>query len=149
MQMIPYHGPNFTMQVPSDWFATSNPQVQVVIYPTEHETNVPPSYGVMIQAVDDDELTAEEAAQDIISENQANYDAYQIIDQEPIDYGGQDGYWVHFAWRNDRGEPIEQEQFVAHVGRYIYMSILTIPDGTAPEHVNMLHTMQETFHFDG
>lgn len=49
MTNILYNGPHFIMEIPTEWVATANPRVQVVIYPPGFEDVIPPSYGIMIR----------------------------------------------------------------------------------------------------
>lgn len=142
---IPFTGPTFTLDVPSNWIIAANPDAQALFTAPDEGLPTPTTMAIMIRNVTP-EVQAEPALQQLVAKQQAEYNQYEILNQEAFTISGEDAYAVQTRWYSPEND-VWIEQWQAIVGRvpFMYVILLTMPEGTSAEYVEQLYAMRDSF----
>lgn len=128
MNFMHFQGPNFTLQVPTDWFITSNTDFQAIFIAPPVERGPGSNFAIGVRNIL--EPTTVEVVSRVAREIQeANYPEYSLLDEQEIIVNGVQGFYRRYTWRNPAGMLILQQQvFFVFDDNTIYTLTATRPD---------------------
>lgn len=145
--IIPFRGPNFTMQVPSEWLITATPQVQTLFLSPESDLPVQANLSVTIRGAQDD-VTADAVADSVIETQRQSFADFNLHERSSADVGGVEGETFVCRWLNaDVNTHITQAHRIALKDNRLYSLTATYPDGVSDEVVSTLAGMLDSFRF--
>ncbi|MCA9885226.1 MAG: DcrB-related protein [Anaerolineae bacterium] len=127
VQFMQFQGPNFTMDVPTEWLVTSSPQFQVMFTaPKTHEGQIIRTNFIVTLRPTEENVTAEAVAQSAREMQQREYPGYQLIDEMNFAEQGGTGFIRRYSWVH-----AEQKQSVTQTQAFfILASVLFTLTGT-------------------
>lgn len=148
MSEMYFQGPGFHLQVPTDWFVTSNPQVQVMFV-------APPRDGARANLMItlrplEASATLDEVVKSTLETQKKEYPEFSLIEDAEIYKGEVVGHQHLYRWYNETHKTRILQRQVIMVANQMLTSITT----TRPDTDNMddldaaLAAMIESFQFD-
>lgn len=148
MSMMDFKGPGFHMQVPTDWFITSSPQVQVMFLAPPSQEKVRPNLMITLRPLEPD-VDLQAVARLAKETQEKEYPQYKVIEEgmlekEPI------GFARAYSWHQaDRQVDVVQRQVMFIQGQVLFTLTATRPEMNQAEIVDsLLDHMIQTFKFD-
>jgi hypothetical protein len=146
--MMDFKGPGFHMQVPTDWFITSSPQVQVMFIAPPSQEKVRPNLMITLRPVEPD-VDVQEVARLAKETQEKEYPQYKVLEEgmrekEPI------GYSRTYRWhRVDHQVDLVQRQVMFVQEQVLFTLTATRPEMDQAALVDsLLDHMIQTFKFD-
>lgn len=141
---IEYIGPTFTLQVPTQWKQTSNPQFQALFLAPE-ERGFSANLGVTV------DLTAEEATVEMIAEaarkyQYQDYPQYFIISEQSLTVDGKPAFKRVYTWHSAEHDlDITQVQLFVKDGVTLYILTATSLKKDYDRYKNIFREMMDSF----
>jgi hypothetical protein len=143
MKYMNFQGPNFSMQVPTDWLITATPQFQAIFTaPIDDTDTIHGNVVVSIRAVKDD-VTAVGVAKAAKNTQEKEYPQYQVL-EETINETEPPSVERSYKWyKTDRQVDIVQRQaFHVYEGK-LYTLTGTYPVSTDQKPQTLAHIIQK------
>ena len=153
MLLKEFKGPGFTMEVPTNWYISSTPQIQAMFISPPQEGGVQANLMVTMNPVQEN-VTAESVAKEAKKNQMAQYEQYQIIEEGFIKRTNKQGYQRVYEWFNPNQElKLHQKQIMLVVSNMLYILTTTRPVDTDNEEVlqrfdTSLEMMLQSFKLD-
>ncbi|RMD66927.1 DUF1795 domain-containing protein [Candidatus Parcubacteria bacterium] len=119
MEMMNFEGPGFTLQVPSNWFITSTPQIQAMFV-------APPRKGgranfmVTLRPVEKD-VTLDQVVQTSLDTMQKEYAQFELLQAGEYQKGDLIGHQRLYTWfSKEHNAPILQRQVIFIADQILY-----------------------------
>lgn len=139
-----FKGPGFTMQVPTDWYITSTPQIQAMFISPPQGEGLQANLMVTMNPVEDG-LTVEEIASEAKKNQLAQYTDYEILTEGLVEGSDEQVFTREYKWFNEKKSlRVHQRQVMYLVNRMLYILTTTRPEtDTLNEAVKRLDAQME------
>lgn len=98
MEYMSFRGPNFLMEVPTDWVVSSSPQFQA-IFLAPHEHGVRPNLVVSLRPVEP-QVTVAATAESARANQERQYPEYEVLEEVDFTESGGSGFLRRYQWFN-------------------------------------------------
>jgi len=143
MQYMSFQGPNFTMEVPTNWLVSASPQFQA-IFVKPGDYSISPNLVISLRPVEVG-VTYKAVAESAREAQAQQYPEYEVTAE--VDYGaaGGTGMMRHYKWLNaDSDELVMQAQAFFVVGQLLFT--LTATRGNEPDKAEAIE-LDNTFKY--
>jgi hypothetical protein len=127
MVMKNFKGPGFSMQVPTDWYITSTPEIQAMFISPPYEDGAQANLMVTLNPVEEG-VTAQSVADEAKKNQAAQYPEYEVLDEGLVDGTEGKGFQRTYEWFNaDKELRVHQHQVMLVVNNMLYVLTTTRP----------------------
>jgi hypothetical protein len=127
MVMKDFKGPGFSLQVPTDWYITSTPQIQAMFVSPPYEDGAQANLMVTINPVEEG-VTVQSVAEEARKNQEAQYPEYEVLAEGEIKGTEGKGFQREFEWINaDKELRVYQKQVLLVVHNMLYVLTTTRP----------------------
>jgi hypothetical protein len=143
-----FKGPGFHMKVPSDWFITSNPQVQAMfVAPTQNGARA--NLMITLRPLDPS-ATLESIVATTLETQKKEYPEFVILEQGEYPKGDLIGHQHLYSWYNQQHSAHIVQRQVIFIAGQMLVSITTTRTrtGDADDFDIILTAMLQSFEFD-
>lgn len=145
MASVYFQGPNFHMQVPSDWFILATPAIQAMFLGPTHE-NLRANLAISIRQVEPN-VAVEQVALAAKTTQQKEYPNYQVVSEGTLTISNQPAYERYYHWVNDN-VPISQLQRMVISDQLLFTLTATHHRTHPTEVVDTLEQMVNAFELE-
>lgn len=148
MQFMMFEGPNFTLEVPTNWVVTSSPQLQAIFLGPQ-DPLIRPNMVVSLRPVEVN-VTYQAVAQAAKETQEKEYPEYTILDEVDFSQFGGIGMKRQYSWVNPTNNAkVVQVQTYFVAGQVLFTLTASRGDhgntNAAEEMDNIFNHMIETF----
>lgn len=127
MLMKEFKGPGFTMQVPTDWYITSTPQIQAMFISPPQEGGFQANLMITMNPVEE-KVTLESIADETKQNQIAQYPEYEVQEEGFQPGTNQKAFKRTYEWFNkDKSLRVYQKQVMILVNGMVYVLTTTRP----------------------
>ena len=148
MSMMDFKGPGFHMQVPTDWYITSSPQIQVMFLAPLTAEKVRPNLMITLRPVEPsvDLLAVARLARET---QEKEYPQYQVVDESTLEKDPP-GFSRTYRWFQENHQAVVIQRQILFIRDEVLFTITaTRPEMAQAETVDfLLDHMIQTFKFD-
>ncbi|MCU0496678.1 MAG: DUF1795 domain-containing protein [Anaerolineae bacterium] len=144
MTWMEFRGPTFNLQIPSDWFISSNAQLQAIFLGPEIN-GLHPNLSISMRAVLP-EVTPTSVASEALKSQQTSYAEFEVIQENDYTQTGGSAFVRDYRWRNvERQTTIRQLQAFFVYNQMLYTLTATAADEIFPEFGELFFNMISSF----
>jgi len=146
--MMDFKGPGFHLQVPTDWFISSSPQIQAMFVAPNAEEKIRPNFLITIRPLEMD-VKLEEIVQIAKETQMKEYPQYEVLEEGKLDKDP-GGFYRSYEWKQEmRQVKIIQRQIMFINNSMLYTITTTRSEMTEAQKIDLLFDhMINSFHFD-
>jgi hypothetical protein len=139
-----FKGPGFSMQVPTDWYITSSPQIQAMFISPPQGEGLQGNLMVTMNPVEDG-VTVEEIASEAKKNQLAQYPEYELLAEGLVEGSENQVYTREYKWFNEKKAlRVHQRQIMYLVDQMLYILTTTRPEtDTITEAIKRLDAQME------
>jgi hypothetical protein len=147
MKTMNFDGPGFKLQVPTDWFITSSPQIQAMFVSPPREGGRA-NFMVTLRPLDEN-VTLEQVSTTSLETQKKEYKQFKLLQEAPVQKGDINGHRRLYSWfSEEHNAKIMQQQVLFVANRMLTTITTTRTDLPVTEEVEPIFTqMIESFQF--
>lgn len=123
MQEMHFQGPGFHMQVPTNWFITSNPQVQVMLV-SPSQNGIRANFMVTLRSLEPT-VTLSSVVASALETQKKEYPEFALLEEGDYTKGQVVGHLHSYKWFNQRHSTLIFQRQVIFVNNQILTSLTT------------------------
>jgi hypothetical protein len=125
MQTMPFFGPTFVLEMPTDWFVGASAQFQATLRSPIPDGNIFPNLVIAIRRLEEG-ATLREVIASARQTQEKEYPAYTVLSEAPFTTNSVPGIRRRFEWRPPSHEAgVHQQQVMFLAGRQLYVLTTT------------------------
>lgn len=120
MQTMPFFGPTFILEMPTDWFVGASAQFQATLRSPVPDGGIFPNLAIAIRRLEEG-ATLREVIASARQTQEKEYPAYRIVSESPLTANSVPGIRRQFEWQPpDLETGVHQQQVSFLVGQELY-----------------------------
>lgn len=125
MLMKNFKGPGFSMEAPTDWYITSNPQIQVMFISPSQTDGSRANLMITVNPVKDN-ITVASVSEEAKKTQSEQYSEYQILSEDFLNSDDQNAFQRVYEWTNsDLSIRVHQKQVMILSNGFLYILTTT------------------------
>lgn len=143
MQYMEFHGPGFSIDVPTTWLASSSTQFQVQFAEVGQFDGVPVNFIVALRPVQPD-VTVADVAQEAYEKQASEYPGFKVVEETDFTPDGGRAFKRRYRWQSPKAAVVQTQCFII-VGAVLFTLTATRPARDAEAYDAVFDDMIRSF----